>query len=375
MSRSQRRQVARHPTALESPSCRSTGGFSRPATSSSSLTQYSLEFSRLRSELYPKYSWGTSTVQQALNDLVNTGYLTQTFAPQEYVMKGKDVFGNPIMLPPDPSIRDDMERAKTVVYSLTPRALDWFKMRVGPSKMGDPKHARVIEKLLKEEYWSLGYYCVVDWGETSVERPDIAVLKPAPKTVKDKLGNDQRISNPFAWDYTTATAVEVEMSPQKSKEQLLKNYRKNKGIYEQIRFVVTSGNQAQQLQEILGEDGTADPVKYRIDIVEFESLNVIEAPKPTGDDVEERSEEAPEALETGSELSKAEENILSHIVIHGFTSREEIVQKCKDAGFEIGARSVSRCLKILTEKGLLERKGNGYVPTERSRKRARQDTL
>jgi hypothetical protein len=45
--------------------------------------------------------------------------------------------------------------------------------------MGDVKHARMIEKLLKEQYWPMGYYCVVDWGESGEERPDIAVLKPS----------------------------------------------------------------------------------------------------------------------------------------------------------------------------------------------------
>ena len=39
-------------------------------------------------------------------------------------MKGKDAYGNPIMVPPDPSVMDEMERAKTVIYSLTPRALE-----------------------------------------------------------------------------------------------------------------------------------------------------------------------------------------------------------------------------------------------------------
>ncbi len=330
--------------------------------------EYSIEFSRIRSELYHKYSWQTSTVQQALNDLVNTGYLTQTFARQEYVMKGKDVYGNPIMVPPDPSVKDDMERAKTVVYSLTPRAMDWFKMKVGPSKMGDPKHGRVIEKLLKEDYWPLGYYCVVDWGETSLERPDIAVLKPAPKTVKDKLGNDQRISNPYAWDYTTATAVEIEMSPLKSKEQVLRNYRKNKGVYEQIRFVVTSENHAQQLLQILGEEGTADPVKYRVDLIEFESLNTIE-PRP-----QEESKEPEEPARTNPQLNP-EDRILSYIKEHGFTGREDIVQKCREAGIEIGPRQVSRYLKVLTEKGLLRREGKRYVPPDSSMKPERQDTL
>ena len=97
----------------------------------------------------------------------NVGYLTQTFARQEYVMKGKDAYGNPIMLPPDPSVADEMERTKTIIYNLTPRALEYLQMRVGPSKTGDPKHLRVIEKLLKQEYWPNGYFTVVDWGEGS----------------------------------------------------------------------------------------------------------------------------------------------------------------------------------------------------------------
>ncbi|MGA2666379.1 MAG: hypothetical protein ABSF83_15695, partial [Nitrososphaerales archaeon] len=215
---------------------------------------YSLEFSRLRSELFAKCSWLTSTVQQALNELVNAGYLTQTFERQQYVMKGRDVYGNPIMVPPDPSVRDEMERSKTTVYHLTPRALEWFQTRPGPSKAGDPKHVRVIEKLLKEEYWPMGCFCVVDWGETSHARPDVAVLLPRVLEVEDGKGYDSRIPSPYVWDYSTAIAVEVEMSPQKSQGQLLKNYRKNKGVYAQIRFVVTSENHAQQVKEILRED-------------------------------------------------------------------------------------------------------------------------
>ena len=85
---------------------------------------YSVEYSRLRSNLYHNFTWKTSDVQQALNDLVNKGYLTQTFVRQEYIIKGKDEFGNPIRVPPDPSNMDDMERSRTVVYTLTPRALD-----------------------------------------------------------------------------------------------------------------------------------------------------------------------------------------------------------------------------------------------------------
>jgi hypothetical protein len=36
------------------------------------------------------------------------------------------------------------------------------------------------------------------------------------------------IPNPYVWDYSSAIAVEIEKSPEKSKAQLQKNYRKNK---------------------------------------------------------------------------------------------------------------------------------------------------
>ena len=240
---------------------------------------YPLEFSRLRSEFFAKHSWRTSDVQEALNGLVDAGFLTQTFARQEYVMKGKDAYGNPIMLPPDPSVADQMERTKTVIYNLTPLALEYLQMRVGTSKAGDPKHLRVIEKLLKQEYWTMGYFTVVDWGRGAAESLTSRCLKPSVREVKDRDGNELRMPDPYYWDYSSMVAVEVEMAPQKNREQVLKNYRKNAALYASIRFVVTSSSHAQQLQQILGEDVKADPEKYRIDKIEFESLNDVEPVK------------------------------------------------------------------------------------------------
>jgi hypothetical protein len=333
---------------------------------------YSVEYSRLRSNLYHNFTWKTSDVQQALNDLVNMGYMTQAFVRQEYIIKGKDEFGNPLRVTPDPSNMDDMERSRTVVYTLAPRALDVFRIRVGPSKMGDVKHARVIEKLLKGEFWRNGYFCVVDWGDSSLEMPDITVIEPAPKTVKDKYGNDQRILNPWVWNYTTATAVEIEMSPMKSKEQVLKNYQKNKAFYKQIRFVVTSENHKEQLYQILNEEQPPDPNKYWIQVMKFEELNEIQPVMEV-----KKGEEPAEAetKEADPHLSKAEETILSYILANGFTSREEIAQKCGEQGIDIAARSVSRCLKILTEKGMLRREGKKYLPTDLAKDKDRQETL
>ena len=103
-------------------------------------------------------------------------------------------------------------------------------------------------------------------------------------------------------------------------------------------------------------------------MVEFESLNSIE-PKPP--DESEGQAQPPNT----SQPPDPEESILAHIRAHGFSSREEIAQKCREAGIEIGPRQVSRYLKILTEKGLLRREGKRYVPTELSRNQERQDTL
>jgi predicted transcriptional regulator len=328
---------------------------------------YPLEFSRIRTEFFAKHSWRTSDVQEALNALVNRGFLTQTFARQEYVMKGKDANGNPVMLPPDPSVADQMERTKTVIYNLTPRALEYLQMRVGSSKAGDPKHLRVIEKLLKQEYWTMGYFTVVDWGEGSGGKPDIAVLKPCGREIRDKDGNELRMPDPYHWDYSSMDAVEVEMAPQKNREQVQKNYRKNADSYSSIRFVVTSDINAKQLQEILSEDLKADPEKYRIDKIEFESLNEVEPAKS--------EEPASPQVQVLQPLGPAEEIVLSLVLKGGYTSREEIAKKCSDAGLDVGERSVSRYLRNLTERGLLRRVGNGYEPTEQSRKVSTQDTL
>ena len=88
-------------------------------------------------------------------------------------------------------------------------------------------------------------------------------------------------------------------------------------------------------------------------------------------------EEEPAEAKTkkADHLSKTEETILSYILASGFTSREEIAQKCGEQGIEIAARSVSRCLKILTEKGMLRREGKKYLSTDLAKDKDRQETL
>ena len=261
-----------------------------------------------------------------------------------------------------------------------------FQIKFGPTRAGDPKHVRMIEKLLKEEYWPMGHYCVVDWGDTGGERPDIAVLMPSTIMVTEKGRKDEtRAPDPNTWDYSSATAVEVEMSPGKNSEQVKQNYKKNKGGYSSIRFVVTTENDEKQVRRILSEDN-ADPAKYRVDKIDFESLNVIspggkeqqadaeaepeeEPPRPTVESEGNPEEPKTEGhVESGQPLGTVEKALIRFIVDYGFTSREDLVERCSQAGMKISARSVSRRLKLLTEKGLLKREGKGYARTETSEK-------
>ena len=59
---------------------------------------------------------------------------------------------------------------------------------------------------------------------------------------EDEAGNKLKGPDPYVWKYSSAIAVEVEMSPQKSRQQMVKNYSKNKMLYASISFVVTSDN-------------------------------------------------------------------------------------------------------------------------------------
>ena len=217
----------------------------------------------------------------------------------------------------------------------------------------------MIEKLLKGEFWRNGYFCVVDWGDSSLEMPDIAVIEPAPKTVKDKYGNDQRILNPWVWNYTTATAVEIEMSPLKNKEQVIKNYQKNKAFYKLIRFVVTSENHKEQLYQILNEEQPPDPNKYWIQVMKFESSTRYSRRWRRGRKRRRRSSGAKKAGSTCEDAEESDPFLHSGQRLHEQGGdRPEVGER----GIEIASRSVSRCLKALTEKGMLQAKGRSTCP-------------
>jgi hypothetical protein len=84
-----------------------------------------------------------------------------------------------------------------------------------------------------------------------------------------------------------------------------------------------------------------------------------------------------------AELWNDVEAVLMYIIENGYTSREEIARGCSSSatGNYMSERSVSRHPRVLTEAGMLpeagmlRKVGNGYEPSELSRKLSRQDTV
>ena len=230
-----------------------TGGYSRQATSSSLSDAYPLEFSRLRYRVLRQALLAHLRRERGAQRSGERRVPDADLRSQEYVMKGKDAYGNPIMLPPDPSVLDEMERTKTIIYNLTPVALEYFQMRVGTLEGGDPKHLRVIEKLLKQEYWPKGYFSWSTGAREEAGEADIAVLKPRTREIKDKDGNELRMPDPYYWDYSTpggrggdGPAEEQGAGPEELPQE-------RGGLrLDQVRRDL--GHNAKQLQEILSED-------------------------------------------------------------------------------------------------------------------------
>jgi hypothetical protein len=230
-----------------------------------------LEYGQLSTTLYRRYEWKQSVVHGALSDLVVGGLLDERYELRD-IVKGRDDYGNQILVTPDPSKKDEMERARTVTYSLATPAKEFFLSRVGSSRAGNPVHLRVIRKLLEEKYWPGGYWCEVDWGEKGGKSPDIAVFRPKMISLTKKDGTEAKVPDPYHWDAQEAIAVEVEEYPSKHPDRVLENYRKNRGNYRDIVFVVTMPEQVDDIRSILDQNGI-DPMTYRIEVVPFSDLN------------------------------------------------------------------------------------------------------
>ena len=134
-------------------------------------------------------------------------------------MKGKDVYGNPIIGPPEPRNRDEMDRARTIIYSLTARALQMVRDQGSGRPQDGGREARQGDGEAAEGGVLADGVLLRGgrWGDGRESAgAGLAVLKPALAVTVDKNGNELRGPNAYAWDYSSVVAVEVEMSPRRA---------------------------------------------------------------------------------------------------------------------------------------------------------------
>ncbi len=213
------------------------------------LARKEWEYKALTWKLYHEYGWDESITLSSLNYLMDMGLIKA-------------------------ARRND----DTYYEAIHPAVDRYFQTEVKGPRAGSAVHQAIIRKLLKQ-YWDKGYWCSVDDGSVSYERPDILVFKPL-TTQSEWKGERKAIREPSKWDYSNVTAVEVE-TMLGHKSQIKHNLEKNK-IYSSIVFVTDSNDHAKKLKEILGEDN------YTIIV---EDVGMVE------EEDEEDDEEAPEDLD------------------------------------------------------------------------------
>ncbi|SRR5579875_122558 len=230
----------------------------------------------IREAFRNRYGWDGTVLANAAQYCQERGYITERSVIGK-VYRGRDT-DTGMSIYDEPQNQDERDRARVTYYSLTDYARhEFFDKEIHSLRAGGSIHLKAIRTLL-HEYWEEGCWTSIDCGEFHGQRPDIAVFSPLVTTEmkKDRV-IEKRDSQSF--DYSTATAVEVEEYPVKSQAQLRKNYEKNieSRMYRKVLFVVTLPEHVEQVKKILVDK---DPNTYEVRYLNL--LNVEETQPEAG---------------------------------------------------------------------------------------------
>ncbi|MDG6908070.1 MAG: ATP-binding protein [Nitrososphaerota archaeon] len=233
-----------------------------------------LEERRVSAKFYRENGWSRPAVHNTFEDLVRLGYFSKRLENYQYAFSGTDDEGVPIGQKARPSNLDDIERTRTVVYTPTEKAKNWFIsfFYVASSRAGGPVHFEVTKKLV-HEYWLQGAFCLLDTGKEGGKRGDIRVIYPRKTEITDKKTEMKSlVSSAYEWDYDTAQRVEVEENPSKDPEHVFQNYLRDQGS-NPVRFVVTIEGHVEVVRRILTDQHAIDPSKYTVEYLPIQNLN------------------------------------------------------------------------------------------------------
>lgn len=215
---------------------------------------------------YSKYWIAKSEVQNALDELTDLKYLARRGTLGRIPVTNSS--GDVEWRQPSPSVKDEMERARTNEYELTDSGREKFftKPRVKSQRAGTTLHLRVIDHYVEGEQKD-GFWCQVDYGDKHAARPDVMVFHPAQRTKENKETGEKRTGpDPYRWDEKNIGAIEVETNPRKNYKQVRKNYEKClKNRYSYILFAVTTPEHGDDIRRILHDK---DPTSYSLETVD-----------------------------------------------------------------------------------------------------------
>jgi len=142
--------------------------------------------------------------------------------------------------------------AGELVCALTERGrrLVEFKPPKG-SRGGGPLHTTIM-KVLYELYQGKGWYPVVDEGDRREQAADMVVWEPKEHLEKLDDGTCDLLPDPREWK-EKPFHVEIEITPRKSKAQLIENYEKARRLGRYVVFAVPSAQDAKDTWRILDE--------------------------------------------------------------------------------------------------------------------------
>ncbi|HVP22488.1 MAG TPA: hypothetical protein VMS77_01095 [Conexivisphaerales archaeon] len=130
------------------------------------------------------------------------------------------------------------------------RRLVEFKPPKG-SRGGGPLHTKIM-KVLYEFYQGKGWYPMVDEGDRKEQAADMVVWEPREHLEKLEDGTCDLLTDPREWK-EKPFHVEIEITPRKSKAQLIENYEKARRLGRYVVFAVPTPQDARDTWRILDE--------------------------------------------------------------------------------------------------------------------------
>lgn len=281
----------------------------------------------------------------------------------------------------EPTTAEEKAEAREVFYSISDSAEEEFFRLIPPpgadNRAGSPYHLAVMQSQL-DKFWARGCFCAFDRGDRSDPFPDILVTEPLVSYVRGEKGKRRATIDPEKWK-EKKIPVQIELNPAKEPERVREHYEYDVRNWGYEMVVVTSPPREVDVRRILQDKARStfevvidsagapeDEVEKKLAEEKNREAEARMAARDTDAKREPSAAEAPreKVLEPfdRAQPEKIELWVLAKVSLTGYPGRPSL-----GSSIGIDVRQVSRYLKSLGKKGLLEKRGNVYLATEQGK--------